>query len=35
VCVVVEKAKTGKPSKVFGEFTAVEIKKVDFTNIMN
>jgi hypothetical protein len=29
VCVVVEKAKRGKPPRVFGEFTAVEIKEVD------
>ena len=33
VCVVVEKAKTRKPSKVFGVFTAVEIKKVDYNEL--
>jgi hypothetical protein len=30
VCVVITKAKTGKPPRVFGEFTSVEIKEVDF-----
>jgi len=30
VCVVMTKAKMGKPPRIFGEFTAVEIKKVDF-----
>jgi hypothetical protein len=29
VCVVVEKAKRGKPPRIFGEFTAVEIKEID------
>jgi len=30
VCVVMTKAKMGKQPRIFGEFTAVEIKKVDF-----
>jgi hypothetical protein len=29
VCVIMTKAKPGKPSRIYGEFTAVEIKEVD------